>query len=354
MTKSALRESAADIVALAASAGFSVTKRQLQRWHYEGLIPRPKQTWTEGAPGSEAAYPIGTGRQVVVLCLLRRKSRRSADLGWLLWWLGFSVEARCWKMPLGKVASWHDTTVPRIIRLAASWPFAGLRTRRVRDVLFRQLRKRLGPDRFDNFMGRLLEILQGQFEGWNAGASPDDQDLVRDKMTIDKALGLSRAQSDTAIAQNPRLYDDVEQALILLSGRLGGIQLSKLLNDSPDELIRVARNELRGFLLIGVSATLINEKTPKDQFGLKVLARFSTRASLKLHQLMLLYLLALKEDSDFQANSDRVLNEFRSAVLSKTPVEQIENLRLHDPALAEFFLPQRYAPACGQQTPAEV
>jgi hypothetical protein len=336
MTRPGLGETAADIIALAERAGFGVTKRQLQRWHYEGLIPKPEQIWAEGVPGSEAAYPVGTGRQVVVLCLLRRKFRRSTALGWLLWWLGFPVDEKHWKASLHRVASWYDAAIPKLLSSSLQL-FAVLRTLRIRNVIFRRLRKRLGADRFDNFMGLLLEILEGRFDGWSASASPKDPDLVTDKITMDRALGLFRARNTRTVEENAELYDDVERALVLLSARLGSTKLSEVLGDSSDQQLVLARNELRGILAIAVSATLV--KTINDQWGFKVLAKFAEQATPKIDELFLLYLLALKEDSGFQANLYRTLNEFRAAVLSKTPVEQIESLRLRDPALAEFLHP---------------
>src|SRR5215216_72727 len=97
-------EKAVDILALARAANRIVTERQLTRWHVEGLIPRPRQSWSPGRPGSQAIYPLGTGDQVLALHEIARNYRRSKDQGWLLWWRGFPVDKRFWRSELEQVA----------------------------------------------------------------------------------------------------------------------------------------------------------------------------------------------------------------------------------------------------------
>jgi hypothetical protein len=347
-------ETASRVIAIAAEAGFSVTKRQLVRWHFDGLIQRPEQIWKSGAPGSEALYPAGTGNQVIAVCRIRKVFGRSVDVHWLLWWLGFPIDDKYWKGSMHRASDWYDRVVPKLIgwfnrdehQNGGSLLFRALRSMRVREMLFRQLRRRLGEDKFDSFINLMLEILEGKFDGWNAGASFDDQDLIRDKMTADRALGLFRARGGKEIEKNPHLYDDVEKALILLSGRLGGLRLADLLSASSDEILVCARNELRAIFAIASCGAIADP-------SLKILAKFDWRP--KIQRLFLLYFLALKEDSGFQANLDKSLTIFRESVLSTTPPERIEILRIGDPALASIFrpLPDR-GQAPGQSSPATV
>ena len=163
MEGSVAGERASDILARARSAGFSLRERQLKRWHYEGLIPKPTQSWTEGIQGSDTIYPFGSGDQLLALCTICQRFRRAQDRGWFLWWLGFSVGEVFWKDALNNSAGWYDAIIPRILSLLSSdngidisqngsWPLSKLRTVQIGDVLFRQLRKRLGPSYFDAFM----------------------------------------------------------------------------------------------------------------------------------------------------------------------------------------------------------
>jgi hypothetical protein len=172
---------------------------------------------------------VGTSDQLIALCNIRRKVRQSQKIGWVLWWHGFSVGEQYWKKQLESRAASYDKSLPIVIAAIRdelsdyhSGLFAHLRKVRIRNVLFRQLRKRLGRERFDNFLFLLTEILQGNFDGWPPGIVPNDPDLIRDKMTFDRALGLFRARSEADIKNNPGLHDDVENVLVTLSRRLGG------------------------------------------------------------------------------------------------------------------------------------
>jgi hypothetical protein len=349
---SAAGERTSDILARARAAGFTLSARQLKRWHSSDLIPRPSQLWDKGIPGSDTIYPPGTGDQLLVLCAICQRVRRSKDRGWMLWWLGFSVDEPFWKDILIKSAGWYDRTIPKILKLLGpdnetensqnwSWLLTKLRTVRIRNVLFRQLRKRLGPIYFDEFIGIIIDILEGQFEQRNAAGSLDDDDLIRDKIMIDKGLGLSRFRSVEQLKKddNAHLYDDAENALRLLSSRLGGVRLTEVLSACSDEQIFYARNEMRGLLAVAELASSSNPKKGKDQLGLKVLAKFAGFKKMKIHRLCILYFLALKEDAAFQRNLDQFFDDLRKAILPPPNPAQITTLRRQDPALAEIMFP---------------
>src|SRR5215470_20045408 len=69
-----------------------VTERQITRWHFEGLIPKPKQRRLGRGRGTETVYPIGTAKQLLALVNIRSKKRRLAPIGWGLWWQGYPVD----------------------------------------------------------------------------------------------------------------------------------------------------------------------------------------------------------------------------------------------------------------------
>lgn len=359
-------ERVSDILAKAQAAGFAVSERQLKRWHYKGLIPRPEQFWTEGKSGSEVIYAAGTSDQLIALCVIRRKVRRLKDVGWYLWWSGFPVAEKYWKAALKKRAASYGKNVTKIIAAIQSCIdddglghnsgfLSRMRTMRLRNILFRQLRKRLGPDKFDNFLFLMVEILQGHFEGWPDGTA-DDADLASQKMTIDRALGLFRIRNEKDLTATPhnqddsvnrkrriekaKLYDDVKKSLALLSDRLRGARLTDVLDACSDEEIASARNEIRGAFAFALVVAAFDSNARKYGLGLTVFAKFANYLELKTHQMMLVCLLALKKDSSFKENLDRFIESFRAAVLTATSLDQIESLRRTDPALADLLCPQ--------------
>src|SRR5262249_25831116 len=68
------------------------TERQITRWHYEGLLPKPRQRSLGRGRGRETIYPIGTAKQLLALMSIRSKNRRLANIAWGLWWQGNVVE----------------------------------------------------------------------------------------------------------------------------------------------------------------------------------------------------------------------------------------------------------------------
>lgn len=81
-----------DLLHHAAEHGFSVTKRQLVRWHQGGLLPRPMQRSMGRGKGTRTVYPPGTAEQLVALCQIQARTRSRDRVGFLLWWRGYDVD----------------------------------------------------------------------------------------------------------------------------------------------------------------------------------------------------------------------------------------------------------------------
>lgn len=338
-------ERPADIIATAAAAGFSVSERQLKRWHFEGLIPKPTQVWSEGFSGSETSYPTGTTNQTVALCKIHQKYRFAKNIGWQLWWLGFAVDQKYWKSILNDRAVGLDKYIPKIIKAIkrnndAAGRFTKWRIARTRNFLFRQLRKRLGPDDFDGFISLMATILDGTFDGWNAGGASDDPDLIRDQATVDKALGLRRLKFKPKEETKPQTYEDVEAVLVMLSSRLGGIRFTELLKDSSDNLLISTRNEMRALFVLLLNRSAHDTISSEIGINLTAFAKFANLAAWRTHQVMLLFLLALKEDAEFGGNLTRFLDAIRCAGLASVSEDQLNVSRIRDPALVEFLYPR--------------
>lgn len=330
-------ERAVELLSRAKDAGFKVSRRQLARWHASGLLPRPLQLQSSGVAGSETIYPTGTSAQLIALCNLRAKNRRLSDLGWCLWMLGFDVREAFWKDRLKNVAAWHDKISPVILRVLRPENnknfLVKLIALRTRNVLFRQLRKRVGTSNFESLVGLIGRILDGSFDGWTFANDSSDDDLIRDKLLAEKALGLNRFKSAEQIVRNPRAHDVVEEVLIMLSARLSGTIFAEMIAKNSDDQIASARNELRGLLAV-VSST-----TGPDASGLKAIAQFASKASNKTQMVMLLYFLGLKEDPNFQKSLDDFFERGRSTFSPDLDIEIVRSLHRTDPALAEIFFP---------------
>ena len=89
-------ESQADVDACLRETG--VTRDQVNRWRWEGLLPKDvKQLRPDAYHGSHVRYPIGTCAQIRAAQVLFRKKNRRDYVGLRLWRCGFWVKEDYWR-----------------------------------------------------------------------------------------------------------------------------------------------------------------------------------------------------------------------------------------------------------------
>ena len=345
MTDTTYTERSSDVLERARAAGFGITSRQLKRAHEEGLIPRPKQIWREGLGGSESAYPAGTSDQVIALCAIRRNHRSSNDVGWLLWFRGFAVAPKYWRGALAEGAAWLDTMTNELIRhyhtqvdMGIGGYLQKIKAARTRNIPFRRLRKRLGPELFEQFVGLMISVLDGSFADWQTELASDDSDLARDYTLIAKALGFNKSKHANKATSEQVTYDDLHNVFITISSRLSGPScITDVLNACSNEQIIEARNDLRG--LFSWFGDLLGRSTAAQGYGksLGVLDKIIKHDPCRSHPLLLLYLLALIEDGAFQHNLSLLLTSWRASVLAMASTEQLDWSKRWDPAAVAFL-----------------
>src|SRR5262249_8444254 len=69
-----------------------ITERMITRWHYEGLLPKPRQRSLGRGRGTETIYPTGTAMQLVALLQYRKEKRDISYIAWRMWWDGYEIE----------------------------------------------------------------------------------------------------------------------------------------------------------------------------------------------------------------------------------------------------------------------
>jgi hypothetical protein len=333
-------ERATDILARARAAGFEVSERQLERWHQAGLIPRPVQTWTEGQPRSSALYPAGSGDQLIMLCIIRQNLRRSNDIGWSLWWLGFLVDEKYWMGPLRALATLYDKKLATEIMLSnREGRLSNLRTHRTSNVLFRQLRKRLGPRDFEILIAYVGEIIGGRFEGWSVSFDSREDDVSRDKTAIRKALRSKARRKAESPADNCEFDSNIESTLVLLSSRLGDLHFLDILCACSNEHLFRARNQLRCLFTAAQFFARPAKSTISDSVnGLYDLFRqYALYLKPSDQGLFLLLFLMLKEDTGFDQKIYDAINSFIGGMSKEASPEINKFLRRIDPALADLL-----------------
>jgi len=345
VTKDRSGELTKHILAAAKDRGFDVSENQLKRWHRDGLLPQPRQSWTSGVEGSEAIYPVGTSDQLCALCAVQVENRSSAaNWGWKLWWLGFPVHRKFWLRRLLAQAAIVDETSMELTRLLDSDQpndnyqdiITNLRTRRTPNMPFLQLRRRTGIRHFESAIGLIRDILMGDFLGWSY-ASKDDPDSLRYQKMIQRVLGLRRANNIRNMMTKPSMPDAVEPALRFLSKQLGETKIANVLTACSVKNITQTRTQLRVLLFMASGSN--GQPNELTDLGIDVLKVMASRTTPADQATLLLYMLALNRNPEFRKELAKLLLALRRFVPEEISQSQIEDFRRKDPDICSFAFP---------------
>lgn len=184
-------ETAEQVIAHAANAGFTVSRHQLERWQGNGLIPRPHQKGLGQGRGTQTLYPEGTAQHVLTLCHISEQHRSLERRGWELWWQGFSVEERYWRPMLQLVAEMFDRRKVDLLNPDDAVSdqitdvIGGFSTARMNSRLLRQMRKRVGASNFPTLVQFATQTAAGDFRS----VSTTGDDRADELEILEKGLG---------------------------------------------------------------------------------------------------------------------------------------------------------------------
>lgn len=193
----------------AARRGCAVTKDKLHRWRQGGLIPRSRQGWLEGQPGSHSCYPPDTLDVLVAVNNIHREEKRLDIVGFELWWRGSEFHR-----PVARRAlNWYVTETWRsLVGLSerstdphdvADAVYALLRGVDPRTALHRLLIRRVNrnEDAFLSAVYAITVVMLGRMPAWgstgtDAGAA--DADERSPESAVAGVLGVDRLAVDAA------------------------------------------------------------------------------------------------------------------------------------------------------------
>lgn len=208
LTSSNDYETTADLIAAAEAKSLSVTPRKIARWQSEGLLPRPRQIYPPGEPGSVTIFPTGTSGQLIALIIISIAHRKAVDRGWYLWRLGFDVHRKYGEDVLRRAAIEKD----KFLKTIADKSEAGfdgqkgisddahekldkLVRKEVHHPLAGPLKRKLGEDRLISLLAVMLQTPLGQFLPWDKDTGSWDDSFLADRSIHSQALGIN-AQKD--------------------------------------------------------------------------------------------------------------------------------------------------------------
>lgn len=236
--------------ALRCDPGFSDV--MFKKWRTAGLLPRPIARPGRGrGPGRDALYPPGTTAQLCRVLELRAsmlKAGRRFQPGkvrWQLWWEGWPIDAeriwadlsvRCDETAALVAAMWRDGEPTPFCREQVAAMAAGTLPTPLREV-----RQRVGRERFTETYFLLLELLAGAFRGWDG---PERRaDFLR-------ATGLDRGRHDRIGTVAPWLRGSLDSQLRTLSQLVEPSAMRDALNATRDTELIEARTELQRLLAV--------------------------------------------------------------------------------------------------------
>lgn len=201
---------------LAAAEGFvppELTKRRIERWRKEDILPRPRIIRL-GRHGTRSEYPPETGQQLLALCRLRRRFPHDLDtIRFGLWYKGYSLPIDDVKQsmeellrPLLQVLPLDApdllTTAEQLVEQWQSKRPSSNRERRV---------KRLHNAEDDQAVRTaVFQLILGDVPGFTAHAEEEDGERSLTELFIE-VLGLNRAQTDRVGEIKPWLPQDNDQ-----------------------------------------------------------------------------------------------------------------------------------------------
>ena len=267
-------ETSEALIAHLSSHDFTVTKSELAHWHRAALLPHPQRFSLGRGRGMVSVYPPGTTDQLLALCRIHRSEKRLPYVAWRLWWEGYSI-------PLSSIQQFLEITrahwqqgIEELHQLEEhpeqlSKLLDRMAVMRLSRKVLRQVRKRVGQKQFPLFVGVLVRVALGTFEGYIV----DPETGFDERSIVEKGFGLQKARTSRLADAGPWLTGDTGTVLQELSSRLHHHPLGEDLGIMTEiELIK-AREEVRCFLSAfeSISRTLDSMFSP-GAFGFSVFA----------------------------------------------------------------------------------
>jgi len=286
-------EPAEELIVTMRTYGFTVTRPELARWHRAGLLPQPERRSLGRGRGMVSVYPPGTANQLHALCLFHRSERRLPYVAWCLWWAGYDVSidsarqfleqaTTIWHQEIGKLKELQehsDVLLEQIERM---------RIMRLSSKALAQARKRIGRKHFPTFIGILVRVVLGTFEGY--AIDPNTGTDAYERTIVEKGFGLRRARTEWVGGAKPWLTGDISEAFKMCSSLLRDHPPGKGLKTARNADLLRARDEVRRFLTFmeSISATL-DELLGQGALGLSVFATLIREMRPRDQALMLLF-----------------------------------------------------------------
>jgi hypothetical protein len=347
-------ETVAHLISQASAAGFPVTKRQIERWNYNRLLPDPVQIPTD-RPGSITIYPAGTAIQLLSLCQIKKNCRKLEDVGWHLWMKRFPIEESVWRPTLEKAVDWWDINTKYLKELFYPHDQEGIsgtalnfvdefKDARSRDILFRNIRRAISSKNIPSVIRIAFELLFGRFSSDDyERLEPDETtDSPRgDKRIFAGALGFKRAWADHLRGDPPLLSESIATALVTLSNTLLENHDKSIKYATTLEIIQT-RNEWNSVLsVLSRTGFLLEQAYGKHAFGLGIIQYFAADNRPKQQAIMLALWFKIRHNDEYKNGAANIISLEEAVNSLYFKFCGLQDKSRNVPALRELFFPKR-------------
>ncbi len=287
-----------------------------KKWRTAGLLPRPIARPGRGrGPGRDSLYPAGTSAQLCRVLELRATTLKAGKrfqpgkVRWQLWWEGWPIDAeriwadlsaRCDEIGGLVTAMWRDGEPTPFCREQVAAMAAGNLPTPLREV-----RQRVGRERFTETYFLLLELSAGAFRGWDA---PER------RTEFLRATELDRGRHDRIGTVAPWLRGSLDAQLRMLSQLVQPSAMRDALDATRDTQLIEARTELQRLILVlHRIRTLVEQLRGPGAFGL-ALVPDPEQLTPSLKQLLLLGWVVIRRQPEV-CEGYRMITETASLLL---------------------------------------
>lgn len=318
----------AEVLDRLAEAGVKIPPTRFENWRERGLLPPAEQRRGRGRGLGRAAnlYPEITINQVKQIVALRQQNLDLDEIGWRLWLAGLPVARHCWFEVFAEGATEFDAIVSAFRDALNSDSLDEDPIRELADqaysmdtshVLFRQIRKALGPERLSAIVFHVASMAIGEFTSASSQQDLASGERQADLRALDVALGLGHARTDTIGGVGPIIRGDYSSILRDTFAPLAVTTLSEFLKQVDPERLRTVTRDLSALVRsIARASQAFGNTLEKDAFGLGRAALLAMSGRKLQAQMGLIWTLVLEKSTEKFHDLGGMINLFNAAALA--------------------------------------
>jgi hypothetical protein len=319
MPEPVVSPTATDLILYAKSVGYDVSPEQIEVWWGLGLLDRGERPGRGRGPG-RGPRRFATRERLRALCRIHHSVRPLHEVGWWLWWEGWDVPEDFWRPPLGAAAELFDTMQPIVRRRLLegntgeltdlAFEYASVfKTKRTRNRLHRNVRKRLSEGEVETFLKSIFRLCVGIAPLSNVSEEQYVDEGTQDETILKAGFGLHRATVDRLETGERILVGSIREPLADLANAMRFRSAVTATSAASQRIAADARDELRSVIDVLANAGLmLQDRYGKHAFGLGLVQLLDGQRKDDLAMLLAIWV-SVGKKSQLRSDARRFLRE---------------------------------------------